>query len=148
MSEETAVAHEEHVLAETDKPKNLIILGAVIVCSVGLLGIIIGVDQYFKFAVQDAITETQLKPEGTQLRALRAEEQGRLGRYQWVDRNAKVVRLPIDRAIELTLADWPNRPAGLLPAPPAPGAVAPAPAPAPVEAPKGAPAPPAKPKSK
>ena len=35
------------------------------------------------------------------LRALRREEQRLLDRYEWVDRNAGLVRIPVSRAIEL-----------------------------------------------
>lgn len=37
------------------------------------------------------------------LSALRAEEEATLGNYSWVDRNAKVVRIPIDDAMKLAL---------------------------------------------
>jgi hypothetical protein len=37
--------------------------------------------------------------------ALRAAGEQRLERYQWIDRRARVVRIPIDRAIDAVLAD-------------------------------------------
>jgi hypothetical protein len=37
------------------------------------------------------------------LRQLRAAEDAMLNSYQWVDRNAGIVRIPIDEAIRLTL---------------------------------------------
>ena len=40
------------------------------------------------------------------LRELRAEEQGKLSRYQWVNRKDGVVRIPLDRARELTLVAY------------------------------------------
>jgi hypothetical protein len=39
------------------------------------------------------------------LHELREAESGKLATYGWVDQNAKVVHLPIDRAIELTARD-------------------------------------------
>ena len=39
------------------------------------------------------------------LETLRAEEDARLRGYGWVDRRAGVVRIPIERAIELTVAE-------------------------------------------
>jgi hypothetical protein len=37
------------------------------------------------------------------LQQLRAREEEKLGTYQWVDRSAGIVRIPIDQAIKLTL---------------------------------------------
>jgi hypothetical protein len=46
------------------------------------------------------------------LKDLRTEEQEWLATYGWVDRNAGVVRIPIDEAIKLTLQrGLPSRPA-------------------------------------
>lgn len=63
----------------------------------------------------------------TDIKALRAEEDGILHRYAWVDRNAGLVRIPVDRAIEL-LAE---RGLPQAPAPESEGESTPAPAPAP-----------------
>ncbi|HJQ84172.1 MAG TPA: hypothetical protein VKA21_08855, partial [Candidatus Binatia bacterium] len=40
-----------------------------------------------------------------ELQALRREEEARLHGYGWVDRDAGIVRIPIERAIELTVAE-------------------------------------------
>jgi hypothetical protein len=71
------------------------------------------------------------------LRQLRTKERDVLHHYAWVDKNAGVVRIPIERAIEL-LAKEPHRlaldgsapaaPAAAPAAPATPGAPAPAPA--------------------
>lgn len=65
------------------------------------------------------------------LRQLRTEEKQILEHYSWVDKNQGIVRVPIERAIDL-LVEQPDRitPAGAAPivAPPADGAAAPAPA--------------------
>jgi hypothetical protein len=47
----------------------------------------------------------QYSPEGraAKLQDLRDHEQGELDTYGWIDQNAGVVRLPIDRAMELTV---------------------------------------------
>ena len=47
----------------------------------------------------------QYSPEGRadKLKDLRANEQTELTTYGWIDQKAGVVRLPIDRAMELTL---------------------------------------------
>jgi hypothetical protein len=80
------------------------------------------------------------------LRQLRTKERDVLHHYGWVDKNQGVVRIPIDRAIEL-LASQPQRLAldGSAPAAPAPAAAAPegaAPAAAPPAAPPAAQKPP------
>lgn len=122
---------DEQVRAEGDNPNNLIIIGAVGVVVVVFLAIVIGVGQWFGFAAREAIDQKQLAPESSQLRALRADEQAKLNRYQWVDKSAGVVRIPLDEAAKLTLRDWPARQDGTV-APPAPAAptapAAPAPA--------------------
>jgi hypothetical protein len=47
------------------------------------------------------------------LQALRDHEQSTLTSYGWVDREAGVVRIPIDRAMEITLERAPKTPARL-----------------------------------
>lgn len=49
----------------------------------------------------------QYTPEGrlARLNDVRAHEQTELSTYGWVDQKAGIVRLPIDRAMELTLRD-------------------------------------------
>lgn len=122
---------DEKVLAEGDHPKNLFIIGAVLVVCTGLIVMVVAVNEFYKFAVRDAIQEKQLSPENALKRAQRAKEQAVLGKYQWVDQNAGVVRIPMERAFELTVRDWASRPDTLPPAP------APVPAPAPAPPAKG-----------
>jgi hypothetical protein len=51
--------------------------------------------------------------ERTELRSYSEEEQDRLSTYDWVDRSKGVVRIPIDRAMELIVQrGLPVRPAG------------------------------------
>jgi hypothetical protein len=44
------------------------------------------------------------------LRSLHASEENKLAHYQWVDKKAGVVRIPLERAEELVLRDWSSRP--------------------------------------
>jgi len=77
------------------------------------------------------------------LKTLREESQKDLTTYAWVDKNKGVARIPIDRAMELTVAELAQKkpaPAGPIatPQPPAPAA-SPSPAqasPAPASAPQ------------
>jgi hypothetical protein len=120
-------------MMEQDKPKNLLIVGYTLAIVGFLIVTVVFVDQYLR---ADVKKEYQLKVLGapsTQLRNLQAIEDGRLGKYQWVDQGKGVVRIPLDRARELTLKDWAGRKDGLVPAfgaeatPAAPAPAAPAP---------------------
>lgn len=112
--------------AEIDKPNNLLITGVVLGVIGVSLGLLIIVARYFDMEVSHEISEKVLTHLNPQLAAVRADEQSKLTHYQWVDQKAGVVRIPIDRAVELTLKEWPDRPSG-----PAVPADAPAPAPGP-----------------
>jgi len=83
--------------------------------------------------------EMRAKKRMERLKALQEENQKELTTYTWVDKNKGVARIPIDRAMELTVADLAQKkpaPAGPIATPAAqtaPGGAAPAPA-----APQGA----------
>jgi hypothetical protein len=106
--------------------------------------------------------ETRAKKRMERLKALNEETQKELTTYAWVDKNKGVARIPIDRAMEVTVADLaqkkpapagpiatPAPPAGASPAAPAvpqgaaisPGAVAPAKAASPPAAGAASPSP-------
>lgn len=122
-----AQGHEGHgVAAEGDSPRTTFIFLFVVV-SVLLVGaIVIGVDQIFRLSAQDELSKKVLAVPNTALRQLRTEEEGKLTRYQWVDQKAGVVRIPVERAMQLVAGEWAQRPAGVAPAaegaPQAPGA--------------------------
>jgi hypothetical protein len=99
--------------------------------------------------------ETRAKKRIEKLKTLREENQKELNTYAWVDKNKGVARIPIDRAMELAVAELAQKkpaPAGPIatPAtPPAPAGASPAPAasqqpgtaqPAQTSAPAGSPA--------
>jgi hypothetical protein len=83
--------------------------------------------------------ETRAKKRMEKLKALHEESQKELTTYAWVDKNKGVTRIPIDRAMEVTVADLAQKkpaPAGPIATPPAqaaPAGASPAPA-----APQGA----------
>lgn len=62
--------------------------------------------QWAGFAMQHELERKVLTRPDPALAALRERELTRLSTYQWVDRKAGVVRIPVDRALELTLRDW------------------------------------------
>jgi hypothetical protein len=108
MSEHVAAPHEEPE-SELDRPKNRMI-GAIVAGTLALLvGVVIGVNEIFRSVFNHEISSKQLEHQGTELRELRAQEQARLSRYQWVSRKDGVVRIPLDRARALTLAAYQAR---------------------------------------
>jgi hypothetical protein len=71
--------------------------------------------------------ETRAKKRIEKLKALREENQKELTTYAWLDKNKGVARIPIDRAMELTVADLAQKkpaPAGPIATPAAQGAPA------------------------
>src|SRR6476659_1407213 len=96
--------------------------------------------------------ETRAKKRMEKLKALHEEDQKELTPYAWLDKNKGVARIPIDRAMELTVADLAQKkpapagpiatpaaqaaPAGASPAPAAPqgGAISSSPSEAPAKA--------------
>ena len=78
--------------------------------------------------------EARAKKRMEKLKALHEETQKELTTYAWVDKNKGVARIPIDRAMEVTVADLAQKkpaPAGPIAAPAAqaaPAAASPAPA--------------------
>ena len=66
--------------------------------------------------------ETRAKKRMEKLKALHEENQKELTTYAWVDKNKGVARIPIDRAMEVTVADLAQKkpaPAGPIATPPA-----------------------------
>lgn len=138
---------EEHAEAAPDNPKVLIIAVVTLATIAMVVGIVIGVSQFYEQSLREEVNEVEMKPVDPRLTQLRAREKHALTSYQWVDQAKKTVRIPLDRAIDLTLQDWKNRPAGTVPGTvgatlPLPGAAA-TPAPPAVPAAPGAPAAPA-----
>jgi hypothetical protein len=97
--------------------------------------------------------ETRAKKRMEKLKTLREESQKELTTYAWVDKNKGVARIPIDRAMEVTVADLAQKkpaPAGPIATPAAqtaPAGASPAPAasqqPGPPAGQRAAPPPPA-----
>ena len=100
------------IQSEPDSPRTTLIFFVVLISAFALTGIVLGVDQYFEISVREEIENKVLKPESAQLRQLRADEEAKLTRYQWADQKKGVVRIPLDRAKELLLAQWKVRPEG------------------------------------
>jgi len=111
---------------EPDAPKTTFIFVFALSGVAVLALLIVLVDQYFNLSVREEIAEKVLRVESTNLRQLRAEEQAKLTRYQWADLKSGAVRIPLERAMELTLAEWKSRPDGFVPGTPELAPAAPA----------------------
>jgi len=139
------MSHEPS-LAEKDNPKVLIIFVTTVLSVIAVVTIVVGVLQFEAFTMKDEVDKMEMGRIDPALTKLRDYEKHALASYQWMDQSKQVVRIPVDRAVQLTLHDWKDRPAGTVanpvggPAPEpavAPAPVAPAPAvPAPAPAPK------------
>ena len=83
-----------------------------------LVAVVMGVQAYFDHVEEQLVFQKQLVPVFDDLKNVRAREEGQLHSYQYIDRNAGVVRIPIDRAMELLAAEaaegklkYPSKPA-------------------------------------
>jgi hypothetical protein len=91
---------------EADRPRTGVI-GVAIVATLALLaGVVLGIDQLFQQVITDEVNVKVLARPSGELRELRAQEQQKLTRYQWVSQKDGVVRVPLSRARELTLGDY------------------------------------------
>ncbi len=97
-----------------------------IVCLFGLFGLIVLAVIGPSPRTSD-YEETRAKKRVEKLKTLHEESQKELTTYAWVDKNKGVARIPIDRAMEVTVADLAEKkpaPAGPIAAPAAPAAPA------------------------
>lgn len=92
--------------SQIHKPPTALIGVAVLGALLLILLAIIALIEYAGFAMRDEVDAKVLTRPSPELAALRALEARRLSRYQWVDRKKGIVRIPVDRALELTLRDW------------------------------------------
>lgn len=96
-------------MAAPDKPNNLAILAGMVATIVAFTLMVIGCRELY-LQILTVEQDKKINVPNEQLAALRADEQSKLSRYQWSDQAAGVVRIPVARAIELTLRDWKTRP--------------------------------------
>jgi hypothetical protein len=122
-------AHGGHeaVEAEDDKPKNGVITVFIVATVLIVVLMVIGVRELFIVVFDSEVNNKVLTVQASDLRALRAVEQQRLTHYQWVSQKEGVVRIPVDRAVELTLANYRSPPAAPTKEEPKPTEVTPKP---------------------
>jgi hypothetical protein len=130
------ITNKHAVTPQTDgydkgEPKSWFIavlgLGTIVI----LVAVILGVQFYFDHVSEQQVYQKQMVPIFDDLRNVRAKEDAELHSYQYIDRNAGVVRLPIERGIELLAQEaaegklkYPSKPTPVVVA--LPGAPAPA----------------------
>ena len=118
-------------MAEVDKVNNTVIFSVVVVTAALLVAMVLFSARLFDLTMREEIERKVLAVENTQLRQLHVEEQRKISAYQWVDQKNGVVRVPVDRAVELIVAEGYKRPAPVAVPPVAAAPVNPAPAAAP-----------------
>lgn len=114
MSEADSHSHDgaEHApdeaAVEADKPDTRLMFVLVNVIIIALVGMVVAGRQIFVSSVSAEIDKKVNQNTGgaTELREVRAQEDGRLGHYQWANQQDGVVRIPVARARELVLRDW------------------------------------------
>ena len=111
---------------ENDTPKNKQIAALVVLVCITVFSVIIGVNEYYDGALRTELEHKVNAENNGLLKKLRSEEQTKLSTYQWVDKPKNIVRIPLDRAKELTLAAY-AAPAPAAPVAPASPVVAPTP---------------------
>ncbi|MGC4122235.1 MAG: hypothetical protein QM765_48165 [Myxococcales bacterium] len=81
---------------EQDRPNTAFIFVFVLASVIVLLGVVLAVDQFFKVSVLEEIDSKVNSVENPVLRQLRADEETKLTRYQWVDQKNGVLRIPLE----------------------------------------------------
>ena len=88
-------------MSDTSEPRSNLIVVIGVVSTLLLIVICIAMAYYFQIVYQQTVHENVELAPATKLRSLRATENEMLNKYAYVDKEAGVVRIPIERAIEL-----------------------------------------------
>jgi hypothetical protein len=102
-------------MAELDQPKNPLIAGTVVAICITVVLVAVGVFEYFDRVIRHEVDAKQNSRVDDRLTKLRSMEESNLTGYTWVNKDKGIVRIPVDRAIELVLRD---RAGGAAPAAP------------------------------
>ncbi len=85
-------------------PRLIGALFAIIV--VAIVVAVLAVERYFAVVYEQQLYIKVLSPVASDLKQLRAREDARLHSYAYIDRKKGLVRLPIERAMELLAAEY------------------------------------------
>lgn len=113
--------HGGHDPVEDDRPRNGLIAFITLLTCITVIAFCIFVRELFNAWGQEELQKKVLSVQSEQLKDLRTAEKQKLSKYQWVSQKDGVLRIPTDRAIDLTIAAYRDPP----PAPPAPKMEAP-----------------------
>ncbi len=86
---------------ERSEPRIGLVASAFGAVVIGLILVVLAVQAVFDHVREQQIYVKVLEPVSEDLKNLRAREDGQLNSYQYVDRTAGTVRIPIERAMEL-----------------------------------------------
>jgi hypothetical protein len=86
---------------ERTEPKTAAIAAAGAAVLLLLIAVVLGLQFYYDRVHEQQVYVKVLDPVSEDYRNLRAKEDGQLGSYQYIDRAAGAVRLPIARSMEL-----------------------------------------------
>jgi hypothetical protein len=92
--------------AMDDKPPIRAIGVAILITLALLVVIVLGSRELFRSLITAELSDKVFSRTNSELRELHAEEEQKLGRYQWVSQKDGVLRIPLARAITLTLEDY------------------------------------------
>ncbi len=98
--------HGEHPHAyDRRDPNYKILLPFSFISFLLFIAIVLGVVQYYDIFREDMIQERVLGPDSRELQSLLARQNQELKSYEVLDKEKGVVRIPIERAMELVAAD-------------------------------------------
>lgn len=106
MSEAAKSAQTADAGYESDRPRNGVIFGTIVAGLALVGGVLIGMNELYKHLFEAELDRKVYQYQGPELRELHAAEDAKLNHYQWVDSKHEVLRVPLDRAKELTLAAY------------------------------------------
>ncbi len=91
-----------------DFARALMVLRAVGALALLIAGLIASREVY-TFMMRAEVESKVLARPNVELAQLRTQEEAKLGSYRWVSKKDGVVRVPLSRAMELTLSDYKSR---------------------------------------
>lgn len=90
---------------ERSEPRSWMIVAWGAGAVLALVLVIAGIQVYFDRVKEQQVYQKQMEPVSADLVSLRAKEEAHLHSYAYLDRNKGVVRIPIDRAMELLVIE-------------------------------------------
>jgi len=103
--------HDEHqvILAPEDDPNALMTVLLGVIGCVLLLAILFGLEAVFYSSQQSEFREKVVSSKPAELRLVQSEQLEAIRDYHWIDREAGVVGLPVERAMELMVEEQRGR---------------------------------------